>query len=262
MCISWVYAFHIGYQCLSLTSGKLYIRHDVIFKEHDYPYKEQPLIYNLDTQSTLGLLGSSPAPIPFVQTPRLVSPSIESTPIVSTSQSSPMSTDSIHEPSYSPLLPDSPNQGSVSSSNVSPKNVEHSKPSVTGHYPSTNPLSPLNLDSHSSSSFVKTRRLSNILHTVDSAKTTQSTKFPLPTCFHTSSYLPPKPATFTSASKQLEWIAPMQDEFNALIQNQTWQLVPRSPNRLVISCKWAYKTKPFSDSTLIIFIFNLNSYLI
>ena len=34
-------AFHSGYRCLSLTSGKLYISRDVTFIENIYPYKEQ-----------------------------------------------------------------------------------------------------------------------------------------------------------------------------------------------------------------------------
>ena len=60
-------AFHIGYRCLSLTI-RFYISHDVIFKEHDYPYKEQSSICNQDTHSTLGLLGSSSPDIPIVST--------------------------------------------------------------------------------------------------------------------------------------------------------------------------------------------------
>ena len=39
-------AFHNGYRCLSLASGKLYISCDVIFQEHIYPFKEQPVIIN------------------------------------------------------------------------------------------------------------------------------------------------------------------------------------------------------------------------
>ena len=39
----------------------------------------------------------------------------------------------------------------------------------------------------------------------------------------------------------------MHDEFNPLLQNQTWKLVQRPPNRPVIGCKWVYKTKPSLD---------------
>ena len=34
-------AFHSGYRCLSLASGKLYISRDVVFIENAYPFKEQ-----------------------------------------------------------------------------------------------------------------------------------------------------------------------------------------------------------------------------
>ena len=53
-------AFHLGYRCLSLTNGKIYITRDVIFMEHNYPYKEHIPINNSDTQITSRLLGSSP----------------------------------------------------------------------------------------------------------------------------------------------------------------------------------------------------------
>ena len=42
-------AFHLGYRCLSLTSGKLYISQDVIFSKHDYPYKSSMIISTLIT---------------------------------------------------------------------------------------------------------------------------------------------------------------------------------------------------------------------
>ena len=41
----------------------------------------------------------------------------------------------------------------------------------------------------------------------------------------------------------------MQDEFNALIHNKTWRLIPRSHNRPIIGCKWNHKTKPSADNT-------------
>ena len=212
-------AFHIGYRCLSLTSGKICISRDVIFIEHDYPYKKQPLFSNSDTPSTLGLLASSPVPILSIQTPQSFVLSTESTSILSTPQSSLVLTNSIYELSHSPQLLDSPNLDFLSSLNDSIKNADHSKLTATGHIPSTNSLSPSNLDSHSSPSLVKMRQLYDILRTIDSVKAIHSTKFSLPLCLHTSASFPSELATFTSASKQPEWIAAMQDEFNVLIQN-------------------------------------------
>ena len=53
-------AFHHGYRCMSLTSGKIYISRDVIFQEHIYPFQEQHEIINRETIPSLSLLGSSP----------------------------------------------------------------------------------------------------------------------------------------------------------------------------------------------------------
>jgi Reverse transcriptase (RNA-dependent DNA polymerase). len=35
----------------------------------------------------------------------------------------------------------------------------------------------------------------------------------------------------------------MKDEYESLIKNQTWKLVPRPKGKNVISCKWVYKFK-------------------
>ena len=39
----------------------------------------------------------------------------------------------------------------------------------------------------------------------------------------------------------------MKDEFDALIHNKTWKLIPRPQNRPIIGCKWIYKTKPATN---------------
>ena len=35
----------------------------------------------------------------------------------------------------------------------------------------------------------------------------------------------------------------MQEKFNSLQENETWELVPLPPNRKLVQCKWVYRTK-------------------
>ena len=231
--------FHSGYRCLSLTSGKLYISRDVIIIENTYPYKEQSQqtqISNSNSQIALGLLGSSPTTIK----PTYTSQAISSSNTSSFKHSSLMTSKQCQ---ISPIM-----HGSHSPLQKSPtRNSPDS--STTCHIPSTDPLSPSNMDSYNTKSHVKTRRLSDTFRTIDSANGTHTTKFPLPTCLHISSYVFPKPINFSSVVKQLEWEAAMKDEFQALMHNNTWKLVPRPHKHPVIGCKWIYKTKPSADGT-------------
>jgi len=64
-----------------------------------------------------------------------------------------------------------------------------------------------------------------------------------------SAVLPNDPETFDEAMasrQQAQWVEAMQDEFLALVENKTWDLVeadevPRGQQ--VLPCKWVYKTK-------------------
>ena len=42
----------------------------------------------------------------------------------------------------------------------------------------------------------------------------------------------------------------MVDEYQALIDNDTWRLVPRPPGANVVTSKWIYKHKFHSDGSL------------
>ena len=46
------------------------------------------------------------------------------------------------------------------------------------------------------------------------------------------------------------WKVSMQEEYDALIRNGTWKLVPKPENRKVVGCKWIYKIKRNSDGTV------------
>jgi hypothetical protein len=42
----------------------------------------------------------------------------------------------------------------------------------------------------------------------------------------------------------------MDEEYDALIKNSTWHLVPSAPGQNVIDCKWVYKVKRKADGTV------------
>ncbi|KAL2498040.1 cysteine-rich RLK (RECEPTOR-like protein kinase) 8 [Abeliophyllum distichum] len=46
------------------------------------------------------------------------------------------------------------------------------------------------------------------------------------------------------------WLEEMSSELKALEKNHTWSLVPLSPNKKPIGCKWVYKVKYHSDGSI------------
>jgi hypothetical protein len=49
--------------------------------------------------------------------------------------------------------------------------------------------------------------------------------------------LPPEPKTYNQAKNNPNWQLAMQQEFDALLQNRTWQLVPPPNDQHIIDCK-------------------------
>ena len=52
------------------------------------------------------------------------------------------------------------------------------------------------------------------------------------------SHMPTELATFSQASKSIYWTKAMQQEYDALLKNKTWNLVPAPLNANIIDCKW------------------------
>ena len=229
-------AFHHGYRCISMTSGRLYISRDVIFSEMVYLFaaKSMDNSYSIDLpQLEQSILGSSPRneslqllttePLKSNQT----STNIPTAPPFNTESSlaSPLIITS-----DSPDSPDSPHQCSTLNS-------------PSGHIPSSNPLSPSNLDHQTSPSHIRTKSLSTIIQSLDNPPSTHLVRYPLPKCYSITSNLIQEPMNYHSAFKHSHWVQAMQEEYSALRRNQTWSLVPRPSNRPVIGCRWIYKTK-------------------
>lgn len=66
----------------------------------------------------------------------------------------------------------------------------------------------------------------------------------------TSPDISPLPRSVRSAVKDPNWLAAMQEEFSALVGNQTWELVPRPPRANLITGKWVFRHKTRSDGSL------------
>jgi hypothetical protein len=59
-----------------------------------------------------------------------------------------------------------------------------------------------------------------------------------------------EPSSITEALSDSHWKAAMDEEYHALITNQTWHLVPSTHGQNVIDCKWVYKVKRKADGTV------------
>jgi hypothetical protein len=66
--------------------------------------------------------------------------------------------------------------------------------------------------------------------------------FRVPTLFQAAP-LSPIPKTFRGALADPNWRAAMEDEYAALLQNHTWDLVPRPHGANIVTGKWIFKHK-------------------
>ncbi|GKA06177.1 ribonuclease H-like domain-containing protein, partial [Tanacetum coccineum] len=66
---------------------------------------------------------------------------------------------------------------------------------------------------------------------------------------HTS-YVSPIPKSHFLALKDPNWCNAMYDEYNALVKNGTWILVPRPTDANLVRSMWLFKNKFHADGTL------------
>jgi histone deacetylase 1/2 len=59
-----------------------------------------------------------------------------------------------------------------------------------------------------------------------------------------------EPSSIAAALNDKNWVAAMDNEYQALVHNKTWQLVPRPKGKNIIGCKWVYKIKRKADGTI------------
>ena len=52
-----------------------------------------------------------------------------------------------------------------------------------------------------------------------------------------------EPESFFEAAKYPEWVEAINKEMQTLNKNKTWALVPHSPHKKAIGCRWIYTMK-------------------
>ena len=59
-----------------------------------------------------------------------------------------------------------------------------------------------------------------------------------------------KPTCYSSAVKDPQWHEAMNTEFDALLKNQTWTLVPSTQAHNLVGCKWVFRVKHRADGSI------------
>eukprot|EP00253_Pinus_taeda_P006200 PITA_06200 len=58
------------------------------------------------------------------------------------------------------------------------------------------------------------------------------------------------PQSYAEAAGHPSWESAMEEEYNSLLENQTWDLVPLPSGRKLVRCKWVYRTKRATDGQI------------
>ncbi|GJZ44585.1 ribonuclease H-like domain-containing protein [Tanacetum coccineum] len=230
---------HRGYRCLDLATNKIIISRHVNFEETIFPFgsmtPSNPPSYNFlehnDTPSPIQLKllttpNSSTVNQPTSNTSQAQQQPNIMHPSTSSAHSSPQSTTSNTHVPHS-ILP-------APSTVYSPAHQPTQQSTTTSTQPAYPP--PPNPNNTSRHPMVTRSR---------DGTTKPTNRFTL----HVSS-VSPLPKSHIQASKNPHWQNAMQDEFNALIKNGTWVLVPRPPNVNVVRSMWLFKHKFNADGTL------------
>jgi histone deacetylase 1/2 len=65
-----------------------------------------------------------------------------------------------------------------------------------------------------------------------------------------TSTVPEEPTSVEQALNDKNWAAAMDVEYQALMHNKTWHLVPKPKGKNIIGCKWVWKVKRKPDGSI------------
>ncbi|KAJ0928153.1 putative RNA-directed DNA polymerase [Helianthus annuus] len=229
-----------GYRCLEIATGKTIFSRHVTFDETHFPFatpsRPPPTHTFLD-----------PSPIIFTQPTPTPTPTSPSSNLPPTPNSPPSQMPNTHGPNphtthHSPSPIFHPISGSPSilgphpSSNQYQQNPRNS-PQHSPHHDSPPPPPPPQTNSTHP---MQTRSQSGIF----------KPRHPMSLNTETSPSISPLPKSHLTALNDPNWKIAMTNEYEALLANNTWELVPRPSDAPVIRCMWLFKHKYHADGTL------------
>ena len=59
-----------------------------------------------------------------------------------------------------------------------------------------------------------------------------------------------EPTNFEEAVQKKEWVEAMTEEYQSIIKNDVWDIVPRPEGKSIVSSKWIYKVKHAADGSI------------
>ena len=59
-----------------------------------------------------------------------------------------------------------------------------------------------------------------------------------------------EPSSFEEAVQQPIWVDAMVEEYDSIVRNSVWDVVPRLENKYVVSSRWLYKVKKAVDGSV------------
>jgi hypothetical protein len=59
-----------------------------------------------------------------------------------------------------------------------------------------------------------------------------------------------EPTCFEEAAQKKEWMDAMTEEYQSIMKNDVWEVVPKPENKDVVSSKWIFKIKHATDESM------------
>ena len=59
-----------------------------------------------------------------------------------------------------------------------------------------------------------------------------------------------EPASFEEEVQQPVWVDAMVEEYDSIVRNNVWEVVPRPENKSVVGLRWIYKVKQATDKII------------